>query len=85
MQPYRDCNELQELRPLSQRFSAVDDGVDWLKRNHGAILVGSVIILGGVTFVVVAAEAGLFILAPALLLATSPTDGEAALCGVEAP
>jgi hypothetical protein len=85
MQAYRDCSELQELRPLPQKFSAVDDGVDWLKRNHEAILVGTVIVLAGVTFVVIVAEAGLIILAPVLLLATSTTEGGAELCGGEAP
>ncbi len=85
MQAYRDCNDLQDLLSQPQRFSALDDGVDWLKRNREAILVGSVIVLVGVTFIVIVAEAGLLILAPVLLLATSTTEGGPPRCGVEAP
>jgi hypothetical protein len=84
-QAYLDCSRLQELLSQPQKFSAVDAGVDWLKRNHEAILVGSVIILAGVTFVVVLAEAGLIILAPVLLLATAKAEDEAELCEVKAP
>lgn len=67
-QPYRDCQELERLRP--QEFFAVDEAVDWLKRNHQAILAGSTVIIAGVAFVTVSAGAGLVVLAPAVLLAT---------------
>ncbi|WP_239470121.1 hypothetical protein [Archangium violaceum] len=68
MQPYIDCMELQERRP--REFSAVNDAVDWLKRNHQTILVGSIVVIAGVAFVAVSAGAGLVVLAPAALLAS---------------
>jgi hypothetical protein len=71
-QPYLDCEELQELRARKpHRFMSVDDALDWLKRNRRAVLVGSVVVIAGVTFVVVSAGAGAVVLAPALLLASS--------------
>lgn len=45
-QPYRDCEELQKLRP--QAFSAIDPAVDWLKRNRHELLVGSMVVVAGV-------------------------------------
>ena len=83
MQPYLDCSELQELQP--RMFPAVDGAVDWLKQNHEEILVGSIIIIAGVTFAVVIAEAGLIILAPIVLLATSTVEAEVEACVGEAP
>lgn len=54
-------------------FPAVDSAVHWLKRNHREILVGTVVVIAGVTFVVVVAGTGgaVLILAPAVLLASS--------------
>jgi hypothetical protein len=71
-QAFDDCRELERLKP--QEFTAVDGTVDWLKRNHKVILVGSVVIIAGVAFVVVSAGAGLVILAPAVLLAVPATE-----------
>jgi len=68
-QAYDDCRELERLQP--QKFTAIDSALDWLKRNHKSVLVGSVIIIAGVAFVVVSAGTGLVILAPAVLL-TAP-------------
>jgi hypothetical protein len=70
-QPYLDCSELQELQP--QKFTALDSAMDWLKRNHKSILVGSVIVIAGVAFVVVSAGAGLLVLVPVVILASSAT------------
>jgi hypothetical protein len=67
-QPYRDCEELQRYRP--QEFSAVDEAIDWLKRNRQELLVGSIVVIAGVAFVTVSAGAGLVVLAPAALLAS---------------
>jgi hypothetical protein len=67
-QPYRDCQQL-EGRHL-QEFSAVDDAIDWLKRHHQDLLVGSIVVIAGVAFVTVSAGAGLVVLAPAALLAS---------------
>lgn len=73
-QPYMDCEELQRLKP--QEFSAWDGAVDWLKRNHRSVLIGSVVVIAGVAFVVVSAGTGVVILAPAVLLATAGPESE---------
>ena len=75
MQPYRDCMDLQDLQQR-QEFSAVDEAVEWLKRNRESILVGSVVIIAGVVFVTVSAGAGAVVLVPAVLLATSESLNE---------
>ena len=79
-QAYRDCVELERLKP--QEFTAVDTAVDWLKRNRRDVLVGGVIIIAGVTFVVVSAGAGLIVLAPTLLLAAPEPGHTGHLAGV---
>jgi hypothetical protein len=72
-QPYLDCEKLQELQP--QEFTAIDPALDWLKRNRKTVLVGSLVVIAGVVFVVVSGGAGLLVLAPALLMASSATPG----------
>ncbi|WP_395814874.1 hypothetical protein [Archangium minus] len=67
-QPYRDCEELQGRRP--QEFSATEEAVEWLKRNHQSLLVGSIVVIAGVAFVTASAGAGFFVLAPAAFLAS---------------
>jgi hypothetical protein len=67
-QAYDDCRELE--RRQRHEFSAVDEAVDWLKRHHQGILVGSIVVIAGVAFVTVSAGAGLVVLAPAVLLAS---------------
>jgi hypothetical protein len=79
-QAYQDCVELQKLQPLE--FTAVDGAVDWLKRNHKAILAGSVVMIAGVVFVVVSAGAGLVVLAPIVLVASPAIPSEPHLAGV---
>ncbi len=74
IQPYLDCQRLQELEP--QEFTAADDAVDWLKRNRKSILLGSMVVIAGVAFVVVSAGAGIVILAPAVLLAAPESGAE---------
>jgi hypothetical protein len=71
MQPYLDCVELERLHP--QEFTATGPALDWLKRNYKLVLLGSVVVIAGVTFVVVSAGTGVLVLAPAVLLVT-PTD-----------
>lgn len=73
-QAYLDCEKLQELQP--REFTAIDNAVDWLKRHHKEVLVGSLIVIAGVAFVVVSAGAGLVVLAPAVLLASSAPPAE---------
>jgi hypothetical protein len=67
-QAYDDCRDVEGRQ--RQEFSAVDEAVDWLKRHHQGILVGSIVVIAGVAFVTVSAGAGLVVLAPAVLLAS---------------
>jgi hypothetical protein len=64
---YMECLELQKARGL--QFSAVNDAVEWLKRNREDLLLGTVVIIAGVAFVTVSAGAGVAILAPVVLVA----------------
>lgn len=75
---YNDCVDAEKARAL--KFPAVEGAVAWLKEHRTQLLVGTVVVIAGVTFVVVSAGAGLFVLAPAVLLASA--DGsDAPLCG----
>lgn len=78
-QPYRDCVELEKLQP--QEFTAIDTALDWLKRNRKTILVGSVVVIAGVTFVVISAGVGILILAPAVLVAAPGAEPESFMAG----
>ncbi|WP_232537385.1 hypothetical protein [Cystobacter fuscus] len=69
MQPYLDCEELQERRP--QEFSATARAIDWLKRNRNEALMGSLVVVAGVVFVVVFPPGALIALVPAAALASS--------------
>jgi hypothetical protein len=70
-QPYRDCQELERLKP--QEFTAIDSATDWLKHHRKTLLAGSIVVIAGVAFIVVSAGAGLVILAPVVVLA-GPAD-----------
>ncbi|WNG63064.1 hypothetical protein F0U59_42895 [Archangium gephyra] len=61
------------------RFSAIEGAVGWLKEHRTELLVGTVAVISGVTFVVVSAGAGLVVLAP-LVLMTSADHVDAPLC-----
>jgi hypothetical protein len=75
---YDDCVEAEKARAL--RFPAVDGAVEWLKEHRTELLVGTVVVIAGVTFVVVSAGAGLLVLAPLVLMASA--DGaDAPMCG----
>lgn len=78
-QAFDDCRELEKTKP--HEFTAIDSAVDWLKRNHKAILAGSVVIIAGAVFVVVSAGAGLVILAPAALLAVPGAESPSYVAG----
>jgi hypothetical protein len=71
LQCLKDCesNGLPPGFEHIEKFTAIDDALEWLKRNHRTLLVGSVVVIAGVVFVVVSAGAGAVVLAPALLLA----------------
>lgn len=72
-QAYDDCRELERLQP--QEFTAVDGLTDWLKSHRNEVLVGSIIVVAGATFVVISAGAGLLVLAPVVLMAS--VEGQA--------
>lgn len=69
MRQYTKCLSAQERR--AQEFTAVDGAVDWLKRNHEAVEIGSLVVIAGVTFVAVSAGAGMLVLAPIVLMTSS--------------
>jgi hypothetical protein len=75
---YEDCVEAASARAL--RFPAVDGAVEWLKEHRTELLVGTGVVIAGVSFVVVSAGAGLIVLAPLALMA-SADSANAPLCG----
>jgi len=75
--PYLDCVDAEKARAL--RFPAVDGAIDWLKEYRTELLVGTVVVIAGVTFVIVSAGAGLLVLTPLVLMASADT-GETPLC-----
>lgn len=75
---YDDCLEAEKARAL--RFPAVEGAVQWLKEHRTQLLVGTVVVIAGVTFVVVSAGAGLLVLAPLALMASADSV-DAPLCG----
>jgi hypothetical protein len=79
-QAYRDCVELEKLRP--QEFTAVDDALDWVKRNREVLLVGSVVMIAGVVFIVASAGAGVVVLVPVALMVASETPSARQFAGV---
>jgi hypothetical protein len=75
---YEDCLKLNATRALE--FKGMNDAIDWLKRNRRELLVGTVVIAAGVTFVVVSAGAGILVLAPVVLLTQYGSAREGAVC-----
>ncbi len=75
---YNDCVDAEKARAL--KFSAVEGAIGWLKEHRTQLLVGTVVVITGVTFVVVSAGAGLFVLAPLVLMASADSAG-APQCG----
>ncbi|HEX5746120.1 MAG TPA: hypothetical protein VFZ09_07745 [Archangium sp.] len=61
--------ELEKLRP--QEVTGVDGVIHWLRQHRTEVLVGSIIVVSGVTFVVVSAGAGVVVLAPVLLMTST--------------
>ena len=78
LRAYIDCVDAEKARAL--RFSGVQGAVEWLKEHRTQLLIGTVVVIAGVTFVVVSAGAGLFVLAPLVLMA-SADSADAPLCG----
>ncbi len=71
---YMDCLKLNELHALE--FKAMNDAIDWLKRHRQELLVGTIVIAAGVTFVVISAGAGVLVLAPLVLMTQSESTLE---------
>jgi hypothetical protein len=67
-------------------FDAIDPAIDWIKRHHEELAVGTVVVISGVAFAVVVVGSGgiVLALAPLLLLAESApeTPFEAQATGV---
>ncbi|MFY0572662.1 hypothetical protein ACN28E_53770 [Archangium lansingense] len=78
-QAYEDCLKLNELRSLE--FTAMDEAIDWMKRHRQELLVGTLVIAAGVTFIVVSAGAGVLVLAPLVLMTQSANEMAATVCG----
>lgn len=79
--PYLDCNRLKEQAEREVvKFHAIDQAVDWAKRNSGKLLAGTVIVIAGVAFVVVvvvgASGGAVLLLAPAVVFASSDSATE---------
>ncbi len=77
--PSLDCNRLKEQAEREVvKFHAIDEAVDWAKRNSGKLLAGTVIVIAGVTFVVVVGASGgaVLLLAPAVVFASSDSATE---------
>lgn len=84
-QPYLDCNQLKEQAERQVvEFHAIDEAVDWAKRNNGKLRVGTVIVIAGVAFVVVVGATGgaALLLAPAIVFASSDSAIEPRLLAV---
>lgn len=84
---YTDCctlRELAEAGKLRVSFPVIGSAVDWLKQHYRELLVGSVVVIAGVAFVVVAVGSGggSLVLAPFVLLASSGVPSEHALTQV---
>jgi hypothetical protein len=79
LQPYLDCNRLKELAEgRAVKFHAIDQAVDWMKRNSEKLLVGTVIVIAGVAFIVVvgASGGGVLLLAPVVVFASSNVSAD---------
>lgn len=79
MPAYRDCSRLKEMEEgQTVKFQAVDEAVTWVKQNHEALLVGTLVVIAGVTFAVAVAGSGgvVLLLVPVAFLASSATVAE---------
>ncbi|WNG31688.1 hypothetical protein F0U62_23530 [Cystobacter fuscus] len=58
-------------------FHVMDQAVDWVKQNRESLMVGTLVVIAGVTFVVLTGGGGGFLLlAPAVMLASYDTASE---------
>lgn len=77
-QPYLDCSRLKELSEGGAvKFRAIDQAVDWVKQNRENLMVGTVVVIAGVTFVVLTGGSGGFLLlAPVIVFASYDAASE---------
>ncbi|WP_395824263.1 hypothetical protein [Archangium minus] len=71
---YIDCCKLRE-QAEALKFPAADKAVAWLKQHHEELVVGTVVVIAGVTFVaaVVGSAGTALVLVPAILMVSSET------------
>ncbi len=79
-QPYRDCEELRNLRP--REFSAAAPAIDWLKRHHDEVLAGSMVVVAGVAFIVAFPPGAIIVLIPVVVMASSKVVREPSIAAV---
>jgi hypothetical protein len=81
---YTDCCRLREQAEALE-FSAIDEAVGWLKQHHEELLVGTVVVIAGVTFVAVVVGSGgtALVLVPAVLLVSSVAPPESPIAAVK--
>jgi hypothetical protein len=81
---YNDCCRLRD-QAEALKFSAVDDAVNWLKHHYEELLVGTVVVIAGVTFVVIVVGSGgtALVLAPAVLLVATDVPSEPQIAAVK--
>ncbi|HEX8537031.1 MAG TPA: hypothetical protein VF664_06170 [Cystobacter sp.] len=58
----------------------MDDAIDWLKRHRQQLLVGTLVIAAGVTFIVISGGAGTLVLAPLVLVTQSGSAQDSHWC-----
>lgn len=69
---YRDCCDLRDrVAAEAVEFTAIGGAVEWLKQHREKLQVGTVVVIAGVAFVVVATGIGGLLLAPALLFTSN--------------
>ncbi|WP_395830413.1 hypothetical protein [Archangium violaceum] len=78
MQSYLDCSRLKELaQGGTVKFHAIAQAIDWVKQNRESLMVGTLVVIAGVTFVVLTGGSGGFLLlAPVVMLASHDTASE---------
>jgi hypothetical protein len=79
MQSYIDCCRLKELAEgEAVEFHAIDEAVEWVKRNSEKLLVGAVVVIAGIAFVVAVGGSGggFVLLVPVIALASSDVASE---------
>ncbi len=68
---YNDCMDEQEEEAKkgakTLEFSHLDQAIEWIKKNKAEVAIGTIVIIGGVGFVISTGGSGALILAPLTL------------------